>query len=61
MKQLTIICVSYKRYRNLPVLVHSFLAQSLQNFKLLVIHDGYDPRMEEILSEFKAKYPEEID
>jgi len=61
MKQITIICVSYKRYRNLPVLVHSFLAQTLQNFKLLVIHDGHDARMAEILTEFKAKYPDEID
>jgi Glycosyl transferase family 2 len=60
-KELTVICVSYKRYKNIPVLIHSFLAQSLQNFKLLVLHDGYDAEMEGILQEFKNKHPDIID
>lgn len=55
--ELTVICVSYKRYLNIPILIHSFLAQTLQNFKLLVIHDGPDERMEGILSAFKRDYP----
>jgi GT2 family glycosyltransferase len=58
MKEITVICVSYRRYRNLPVLLHSLLAQTLQNFKVLVIHDGHDQRMHELLSEFKTKFPE---
>jgi glycosyltransferase involved in cell wall biosynthesis len=61
MKELTIICASYLRYKTLPVLLHSFLAQTLQNFKLLVIHDAFDARMSEILSEFKSRYPDQID
>lgn len=60
-KQLTIICVSYKRYEMIPILIHSFLAQTLQNFKLLIIHDGYDQRMDEILSVFKRDYPDRVD
>jgi glycosyltransferase involved in cell wall biosynthesis len=61
MKEITVICVSYKRYKNIPVLIHSFLAQSLQNFKLLVLHDGYDAEMEVILQDFRNKYPDIFD
>ncbi len=61
MKEITVICVSYKRYKNIPVLIHSFLAQSLQNFKLLILHDGYDAEMECILQDFKNKSPDIID
>ena len=46
MKEITVICVAYKRYKNIPVLIHSFFAQTLQNFRLIVIHDGYDADME---------------
>lgn len=59
--ELTVICVSYKRYRNIPVLLHAFLAQTLQNFRLLVIHDGPDAEMDAVLSPFKARYPGFID
>ena len=60
-QELTIICVSYQRYEMIPILRHSFLAQTLQNFKLLIIHDGYDQRMDEILAVFKRDYPERVD
>lgn len=60
-KALTVICVAYKRYRNLPVLIHSFLAQTLQNFKLIVIHDGYDSQMASLLTPYREQYPEEFD
>lgn len=60
-KELTVICVAYKRYRSLPVLIHSFLAQTLQNFKLIVIHDGPDAQMNALLSPYREQYPDEFD
>ncbi len=58
---LTVVCVSYKRYENIPILIHSFLAQTLQSYKLLIIHDGYDAKMDGILSRYKAEYPDKVD
>lgn len=60
-KELTVVCVSYQRYLNIPILIHSFLTQTLQNFKLLIIHDGADERMEAVLAPYKRDYPELID
>lgn len=57
MSDLTIICVAYKRYENIRVLVHCLFAQTTQNFKLIVLHDGYDKRMDDILGEYKKTYP----
>ncbi len=59
-QELTIVCVAYKRYRNLPVLIHSLLAQTLQNFKLIVIHDGPDAEMAELLAPFQDSHPDLI-
>jgi hypothetical protein len=61
MLELTVVCVSYQRYRNIPVLIHSFLAQTLQNSKILILHDGPDPKMWEILSAFKKNYADVVD
>jgi glycosyltransferase involved in cell wall biosynthesis len=61
MKKITIVCVSYKRYKNIPILIHSFLAQTLQNFKLLVIHDGPDAEMDTLLRPYKEKHPDIFD
>jgi hypothetical protein len=41
--------------------VHSFLAQTLQNFKLLILHDGYDEQMDHILAGLKKSNPGVID
>jgi glycosyltransferase involved in cell wall biosynthesis len=59
--RLTVICVSYRRPKQIPVLIHCFLCQTLQNFKLLVIHDGYDSETHSILSDFRSKYPDRFD
>ena len=59
-KQLTIVCVAYKRYRNLPVLIHSLLAQTLQNFQLIVIHDGHDAEMASLLKPYADNHPDVI-
>lgn len=58
---ITIICVSYKRYKNIPILIHSFLAQTRQDFNLLIIHDGYDEVMAGLLKDFKETNPDRID
>jgi len=60
-KTLSIVCVSYQRYQQIPILIHSFLAQTLQNFKLKIYHDAPDAKMEAILARYKAEYPSLID
>ena len=60
-KEITIVCVSYKRYELVPILIHCILAQTLQNFKLLMLHDGPDEKMEVIFSDYKNKNPEVFD
>lgn len=59
--ELTVVCVSYKRYRNIPVLINCFLAQTLQNFKLIILHDGYDGEMDGVLAPYKAAHPGVVD
>lgn len=61
MKELTVICVAYKRYKNIPVLIHALLAQTLQNFELLIIHDGPDAAMEKLLAPYRDAHPGVID
>lgn len=61
MKELTVICVAYKRYRNIPVLIHAFLAQTVQNFRLLIIHDGADAEMEKLLTPYRDANPGIVD
>lgn len=60
-KILTIICVTYKRQEALLILIHSLLAQSLMNFKLIIIHDGYDKLTDELLEPYKSKYSDFFD
>jgi hypothetical protein len=57
-KEITIVCVAYKRYAKIQVLVHSILCQSLNNWKLHIIHDGYDQEMDELLGPYREKHPQ---
>lgn len=57
-KDITIICVSYQRYREIHVLVNSMLCQTLQNWELLIIHDGEDAQMRDELAPYLEKYPQ---
>ena len=57
-KDITIVCVAYKRHTQIPVLIHSILCQSLHNWKLHIIHDGYDQEMDDLLRPYQEKYPE---
>jgi len=59
--RITIYCVAYRRYSQLLVLVHSFMCQTFHNFRLVVIHDGYDITMERLLSWLKKSYPDRFD
>lgn len=59
--KISIIVVAYKRYKEIAVLIHSFLAQTVQDFKLHIIHDGYDGRMDKLLKPYKKQYPHLID
>lgn len=56
-KQLTIVCVAYKRYNEIQCLLYSLLSQKIQNFKVMVLHDGYDQKMDDILSRFSSENP----
>ncbi|HEX2878585.1 MAG TPA: glycosyltransferase family A protein, partial [Polyangiaceae bacterium] len=59
-KELTVVCVSYKRYREIHVLINSLLSQTLQNWKLLIIHDGPDAQMEAEVKPYLERYPDLI-
>lgn len=55
-----VICVAYKRYGPLKVLVQSFLNQTAPNWKLTVIHDGADAEFSRIMAAFAAEAPDKI-
>jgi hypothetical protein len=57
-KDITIVCVAYKRHAQIPVLIHSIICQSLQNLKLHIIHDGYDQEMDDLLRPYQQQHPE---
>ena len=59
-KSVTIVCVCYRRYDQLPILIYAFMAQTLQNFRLLVLHDGPDERMHALLLRYKAEFPDRL-
>jgi len=59
-KKLTIFCVAYKRYESIYVLTHSLMSQTVQNFDLVLIHDGPDERMSAIFDQLKARYPDRL-
>ena len=42
---ITIVCVSYKRYNEIKILINSILVQTFKNWKLVIIHDGKNEHM----------------
>lgn len=48
----SIIVVCYERYHNVQCLIHSLLCQTYQDFEVILIHDGYDPKHEEIIFQY---------
>jgi hypothetical protein len=55
-----VICVAYRRYGPLRVLVQSWLNQSATNWRLRVIHDGADAEFERIMIGYVALAPDRI-
>lgn len=49
-----VICVAYRRYGPLKILVQSFLNQTSGNWKLTVCHDGPDVEFDRVMREFAA-------
>lgn len=47
-----VVCVAYKRYGPLKVLIQSFLNQTRDNWTLRVYHDGYDPSIDKLVADF---------
>jgi len=52
---LTVVCVSYKRPREVHVLINSFLCQTSQDFILHMIHDGPDEEVETIFESYEQE------
>lgn len=58
--KLSIVCVTYKRPKLLKVLIESFLCQTMQNFEILVMHDGPDEETRLILEEYARDNPGKV-
>jgi len=55
-KKFTIIITAYKRYNAIKTLLYSLLAQTYNNFDLIIIHDGFDRLHIDTMAEF-LQYP----
>ena len=48
----SIVVVAYQRYTQIPCLIHSLMAQTFDDFEVIVLHDGEDNKHAEIMSPF---------
>lgn len=55
-----IVCVAYKRYGPLKLLVQSILNQTATNWKLTVYHDGSDEQFDAVMNSFAHEAPDKI-
>ena len=55
-----VIAVAYHKIGELKVFVQSWINQSRPNWKLTIIHDGFDDTFVDVMSEFKNKHPDKI-
>ena len=55
--RLTIVVATYQQELALDCLLKSLVCQTLQNFKVLVIHDGPNPKTAEILDAYSRERP----
>ena len=53
---ITIVVAAYQRYLHLPILIHSFLTQTNQNWKMVILHDGPDSDHHKIVEPFIKTY-----
>ena len=58
---MTVVCVAYRRPAALQVLMHAFLAQTSQDYRLIIIHDGPDEEMEALLAGYCTRFPEKFE
>ena len=49
----SIIIVAYKKYNELKCLLYSLLAQSYNNFEIILIHDGVDNKHKDLFENFE--------
>jgi hypothetical protein len=56
-----IVIVAYKRYHEIQVILNCFLAQTIQDFRIRVIHDAYDEKMDTILKRYRNEFPDKIE
>jgi glycosyltransferase involved in cell wall biosynthesis len=60
MIKFSFIITAYQRYNNIQCLIHSLLLQTYDNFEVIIIHDGYDQKHEEVikpyLNDIRFKY-----
>lgn len=55
-KILTVVVVSYKGYTEIETMINSFLSQKVQNYKMVIGHDGPDEKMENIVKKYSDQY-----
>ena len=55
-----VVCVAYKRYGPLKVLLQCLLNQTAPNWRAHVYHDGPDPGFEQIVRDFEQQAPGRI-
>jgi glycosyltransferase involved in cell wall biosynthesis len=56
MSKLSIICVAYKRYHAIKVLIECLLCQTNPDWELLIIHDGEDTEHYNIVFPYTEQY-----
>ncbi|PTM99688.1 glycosyl transferase family 2 [Rhodovulum imhoffii] len=61
LKLIHVIAVAYQRYGELKIFVQSWINQTQANWKLTVIHDGYDEKFIKIMGDFRNICPDKID
>src|SRR5262249_10816778 len=59
--RLTIVVTTYKQKLALDCLLKSLICQTLQNFKVLVIHDGPDADTRDIVKVYLQAYPKKFE
>ena len=55
--ELEIVCTAYERPVLLMTQLCSLAAQTKQNFNVIVYHDGYNPLIEAVVSDFRKLFP----
>jgi GT2 family glycosyltransferase len=55
--RIAVIVRAFQRYKNLPVLIHSFLAQTDPRWTLYVVHDGPDEPHAALMQPFVRDHP----